>query len=67
MREKKSAAEIDGTMYTDMNDICFSSSPSIDVMNKSGPINSLNGLACVGHIDGSLTFWDMNMRKCLAV
>lgn len=23
-------------------------------------------MACVAHIDGSLTFWDMGMRKCLA-
>lgn len=51
-----------------MNEICFSSSPSLEGgVNGSGSDNaSLNGLACVGHVDGTLTFWDMNMRRCLA-
>lgn len=30
VRMKKSIASIDGTHYADMNEICFSSSPSID-------------------------------------
>ena len=54
-------------MFSDMNDICFTSSPSIDFMSRpSSPLHALSGLACVAHFDGTLTFWDMNMRKCLA-
>jgi WD40 repeat protein len=62
VRAKQSISSIDGTMYADMNEICFSSSPSL--ASHEGAV--LNGLACVGHVDGSLSFWDLNMRRCLA-
>ena len=62
IRAKSAVHSIDGTAYTDMNDICYSSSPNMEGMGNS----LLSGLACVAHYDGSLTFWDMNMRKCLA-
>ena len=26
----------------------------------------MSGLASIAHVDGTITFWDMNMRKCLA-
>jgi len=52
-----------------MNEIVFSHTPSIEGVSSSienTMQSQLAGLACVGHTDGSLTFWDFNMRKCLA-
>ena len=69
LRTKSSVCAIDGTSYADMNEICYSSSPSTEAgnMREEKLMNSsLNGLACVGHVDGSLSFWDLNMRKCLS-
>lgn len=72
VRQRTSAYTIDGQMYSDMNDISFSTSPSLGgsgglgSQRSSGSGSGLNGLACVAHNDGTLTFWDMNMRKCLA-
>lgn len=66
VRSKQSVYSIDGTSYSDMNDICLTSSPAMQSMNKANS-TSFNGLACVAHFDGSLTYWDLNMRKCLAV
>lgn len=63
VRTKQALASIDGTGYADMNEICFSSSPSLGAGHEG---SVLNGLACVGHVDGTLTFWDLNMRRCLA-
>lgn len=63
VRTKQPIASIDGTSHADMNEICFSSSPSLGGAHEG---SVLNGLACVGHVDGSLSFWDLNMRRCLA-
>lgn len=60
---KQAVNSIDGTSYSDMNDICLSSPPGMESINKG----NVNGIACVAHFDGSLTYWDLNMRKCLAV
>lgn len=34
VRAQKSQAEIDGTMYKDMNDICFTSSPANEILKS---------------------------------
>lgn len=60
VRAKSHVAAIDGTAYGDMNEIAFYQYPSLD----QGVESSMGGLACVGHTDGSLTFWDIGMRKC---
>lgn len=57
VRVRASIGEINGTKFREMNDIAFAPSLSTGVDNKA-----LNGLACVAHTDGMLTFWDMNMR-----
>ena len=66
VRMKQQVSAIDGTSYADMNEICFSSSPFESNGVSESNQNMMNGLACVGHVDGTLTFWDMNMRRCLA-
>lgn len=69
LRVKSHVCSIDGTAYGDMNEIVFATQQSSDAGNSSidHSINPLlAGLACVGHQDGSLTFWDINMRKCMA-
>lgn len=60
IRQNSHIAALDGTQYNDMNEIAFTQAPTIEISNI------LQGLACVGHVDGSLTYWDLNMRKCLA-
>ena len=65
VRAKAAVCSIDGTMHADMNEIAFSSSPVLESGSGRGG-SQLNGLACVGHVDGTLTFWDLNMRRCLA-
>jgi WD40 repeat protein len=64
VRAKAQVCSIDGTAYGDMNEIVFTNSPPADAQHTMQ--SQLAGLACVGHTDGSLTFWDVNMRKCLA-
>lgn len=63
VRAKSHVAAIDGNAYGDMNEIAFYQYPSLD----QGVESSMGGLACVGHTDGSLTFWDVGMRKCQAL
>ena len=65
IRAKNAVHSVDGTSYTEMNDIGISSPPLDGLNHKATSSTSLNGLATVAHKDGSLTFWDMNMRKCL--
>jgi len=62
VRAKKSIGAIDGTGHADMNEISFSSSPG--GLEHSGSIP--DGLACVGHQDGNVTFWDLKIQKCVA-
>ncbi len=64
VRSKSAVCAMDGTAYSDMNEIAFAPSPSDSVMGSQN--SDISGLSCVGHVDGSLTFWDMNMRKCMA-
>jgi len=52
-------------MYSDMNEICFTSSP-LESNTSADNQSIMNSLACAGHTDGSLTFWDIKMRRCLA-
>lgn len=66
VRMKSQISAIDGTQYSDMNEICFSSSPLESNTSTDNQQSIMNSLACVGHVDGSLTFWDINMRRCLA-
>ena len=71
VRMKSQVAAIDGTAFAEMNEICYSSSPLVNSNGSEGPesylqFSMLNGLACVGHVDGTLTFWDMKMRNNLA-
>jgi WD40 repeat protein len=46
-----------------MNDITFSSGLNMGTHGSSS--GGLLGTACVGHRDGSVTYWDMNTRSCL--
>jgi WD40 repeat protein len=59
IRQKQHVAALDGTAYNDMNEIAFTQVPTIDSASQ------LQGLACVGHVDGSLSYWDLGTRKCL--
>lgn len=65
VRAKAHVCSIDGTAYTDMNEIAFAPQHSAESSDNTAG-TQLAGLACVGHQDGSMTFWDLNMRKCLA-
>ncbi len=64
VRAKAAVCSIDGTAYGDMNEIAFAPAGSDSVSGSNH--SDISGLSCVGHVDGSLTFWDMNMRKCMA-
>lgn len=70
VRAKAQICAIDGSAYGDMNEIVFTPSAGALDSGNSSLENSMQmhlaGLACVGHQNGSLTFWDINMRKCLA-
>jgi WD40 repeat protein len=54
-----------------MNEIVFTPAAGALDSRSSSLENSMQmqlaGLACVGHQNGSLTFWDINMRKCQAL
>lgn len=63
VRQQQQVCSLDGTQFNDMNEVALNCSPHLD--GGASMQQSLRGLACVGHVDGSLTFWDMSMRKCI--
>ena len=47
---------MDGSKFGEMNEICLHSK-----LQSSG----VDGICSVGHTDGSVSVWDLKMRKCL--
>ena len=81
IRCMKAVAWMDASHFPEMHDLAlFSQASSIEGQNAqnlsslggmpSMPqqplVDSLNGFAAVGHNDGSVSIWNLNMRQCFA-
>lgn len=66
IRSKSLVGEIDGSHLSEMYEICLcsnqSSDPQVSLLNSK---ESMKNLASVVHQDGTVSIWDLNMRKCL--
>ena len=60
IRSKQLVGEIDGTHLSEMHEICLCSNAA-----QFQGDNDLKNLASVVHQDGTVSIWDLNMRKCL--
>jgi WD40 repeat protein len=78
IRVQNAVGSMDASNMAEMHDLALSSSASFDsnhnnVSSVGGAPNSwqtpkmdMNGFVSVGHLDGSLSIWNINMRQCFA-
>ena len=80
IRCMKAVGSMDATSFPEMHEIALFSQASnlegVNAQNMSSMggmptsphslVDSLNGFAAVGHNDGSVSIWNLNMRQCFA-
>ena len=65
IRVSKSVGHIETDHLPDMNDIALSNSTPQDLnesMPSQQPTEAMSGFGVVGHVDGSMSIWNLNMR-----
>lgn len=80
IRCMKAVASMDATHFPEMHDLALFSQPSnmdggagnmssmggMPTSPQNSLVDSLNGFAAIGHNDGSVSIWNLNMRQCFA-
>lgn len=62
VRCKKYVDEMDGTQFSEMNEISLSSQNTAGYEYPNQEYSLGIGQAAIGHVDGSMTLWNLNMR-----
>ena len=78
IRVQNAVGSMDASSMSEMHEVALSSQTNLDhsqqnISSVGGAPNSwqnpkmdMNGFAAVGHLDGSLSIWNINMRQCFA-
>lgn len=78
VRAQKAVGSLDATGFSEMHDVALSNlqqssigaTTNMQSINSGGDTSanqdSLNGFAAVGHNDGSVSIWNLQMRQCFA-
>ena len=69
IRCKSCVDSMDGDQFSEMNEVCLTMSHPLEATDQqTQKVQQLqiSGFASIGHLDGSLSIWDLSTRSCLA-